>query len=168
MSERNQRRAQLETNEGIRRGLQSIQDRRSKLENKGEILSVESRLKSLQDDVNKLELELDLARQSLPDFIREHTQMYIDTIVSRYMAVIDHKQKVFQRTLDSVCDAAGVAVADEVSHIKGRYKAEADENERKLVHEIQAVQQVARKANLSLVFDRDMREAAMQGILLTS
>ena len=84
------------------------------------------------------------------------------------MAVIDHKQKVFQSTLDSVRDAAGVAVAVEVSRIKGRYKAEADENERKLVHEIQAVQQVARKANLSLVSDRDMREAAMQGILLTS
>ncbi len=119
----------------------------------------------MQDNVNKLKLELDLARQSLPEFIRAHTRRYIDTISDRYMAVIDHKQKVFQNTLDSVRDAAGVAEADEVSRIKGRYNAEAAELERKLVHEIQAVQQVARKANLSLVCDRDMCEAAMQGIM---
>ena len=47
VSARNQRQAQLENNEGMRRGLQSIQDRRSKLENKGEILSVESRCRPL-------------------------------------------------------------------------------------------------------------------------
>jgi hypothetical protein len=84
VSERNQRQAQLETNEGMRRGLQSIQNRRSELQNKGEILSVERQVKSLQDNVNKLKLELYLARQSLPEFIRAHTRRYIDTISDRY------------------------------------------------------------------------------------
>ena len=104
-----------------------------------------------------LQRQLQLARDSLPELVREQTQKDMDAVADRFTAVINHKHKVFQESLGHVRDASAVAVADEVSRVTGDWERAAALRELEAQEELSHLQSVASKAHASLVSDRDMQ-----------
>jgi len=143
------------------RSLEQIKDERSKLATKGEILSLDSEVQALRAALKDLQKQLDTARDNLPLFLRQQTQRDIDEIGDRFVEILKQRQRDFRLALEGVRDAAAVAVADEVARVRRELEKQVAAREQASEQALQASREVAKKANTSLVSDRDMREATL-------
>ena len=130
--------------------------------NTHELRELQAEVHTLRVQLTTLQQQCELARGALPTYVRQQTQQDLEMLAARFGMILKTREKEFRDSVDAVRDAAAVAVDNEIARVRSALLAQARDREEELLRRLNGVQDVACKANKSLVSDRDMREAEIQ------